>query len=66
MWRARQSRIIDASPSITRPVAFVRSWIARTPLPRLLVLTFALCWAAPMAFFWGGIVLMASLGINPG
>ncbi len=66
MWRARHARIIDAAPPITRPVAFARAWFRRTPLPRLLLLTLALGWGLPMAIFWGGIVVMAAAGINPG
>lgn len=66
MWRARQAAIIEASPPITRPIAALRAWLRRTPLRRVALVIIGAFFVLPWAILFGGIALMAALGINPG
>ena len=65
-WRARQATILEASPPLTRPIAWGKAFIRRTSLPRLLAYVLLAAWALPMGLFFGGVFIMAALGINPG
>lgn len=51
---------------MSHPIAWARAWFRRTSLPRIALLILAAFGAGPFLVLFGGMAIMAALGINPG